>query len=181
MPLADLLIALAHALTNMSRNKTSDLTVGDEEFHTHSKGIYIVQTINNQTPHETDNGGWEEQTPIWELKKRLKIIMHILPLKYGDVPSSEIDRLIDQMVHFKRTGTSEDKKDHNLYSHSKIVCVDRKLMYVGSDNAYPSYNEEHGVWIEDKATIERWLDRFFVDYWRALKEPDDLDEPPKAK
>ena len=22
-------------------------------------------------------------------------------------------------------------------------------MYIGSDNAYPCYNEEHGAWVED--------------------------------
>lgn len=29
--------------------------------------------------------------------------------------------------------------------HTKTICVDRELLYVGSDNLYPSYNEEHGV------------------------------------
>ena len=106
--------------------------------------------------------------------------MNILPYKYGGVDTDKIDGLVDNLVHFKRTGTSDDTKDHDLYSHSKIVCVDGKLMYVGSDNAYPSYNEEHGVWFEDPNQINSWLEGFFVDYWKACKTPNDLVEPKKA-
>lgn len=158
----------------MSRSKPPDLHSGGEDFQKDSKGIYIVQTTNNINGN---HGGWDDRTPIWEIKKRLRIIMNLLPYEYGGVSTSEIDGLVDHMVHFKRTGTSEDGKTHNLYSHSKIVCVDRKLMYVGSDNAYPCYNEEHGVWIEDQTAINGWLDGFFIDYWKACKKPNDLKEP----
>ena len=40
------------------------------------------------------------------------------------------------------------------FNHSKVVCVDDELLYIGSDNAYPSYNEEHGVWIKDQTAIK---------------------------
>ena len=64
-----------------------------------------------------------------------------------------------------------------MYSHSKIVCVDEKLMYVGSDNAYPCYNEEHGVWIEDKDAVGAWLEGFFEPYWtKHTTEPTDEKE-----
>ena len=38
-------------------------------------------------------------------------------------------------------------KDSSTYCHCKIVCVDRKMVCVGSDNTYPCYSEEHGIWI----------------------------------
>ena len=53
-----------------------------------------------------------------------------------------------------------------MWAHSKLVCIDEKLMYVGSDNIYPNYNEEHGIWHEDKSTTSAWL----KDYWGPLWE-----------
>lgn len=35
--------------------------------------------------------------------------------------------------------------DPNFEAHNKVVCVDRTLLYVGSDNAFPQYNEQHGA------------------------------------
>jgi hypothetical protein len=161
----------------MSRSETPDLVSGGQNFEKDSKGIYIVLTTNNTAGAK---GDWADRTAIWEIKKRLKTIMHILPTSYGGIHHSQIDGLVDSMVHFKRTGTTDDGEEHNLYSHSKIVCVDRKLMYVGSDNAYPCYNEEHGIWVEDQMTINTWLDGFFINYWEACKTPLDLAEPKKA-
>jgi hypothetical protein len=34
--------------------------------------------------------------------------------------------------------------------------IDDQIMYVGSDNCYPNYHEEFGVWIEDKEKIKAW-------------------------
>ena len=39
-------------------------------------------------------------------------------------------------------------------------------MYVGSDNICPSYNEEHGIWMEDPKTIKSWING----YWNTLWE-----------
>ena len=176
----DLLIALAHALTNMSRSPAPEPERNNPGFQKDAKGIYIILTTNNTAG---SNGGWDDRTSIYEFKHRLRIIMNILPRKYGGVDSNKIDHLVDNLVHFRRTGTSDDQKNpgHDLYSHSKIVCVDGKLMYVGSDNAYPSYNEEHGVWFEDPAQINAWLNGFFADYWGRCKVPNDLTEPGKGK
>jgi hypothetical protein len=160
----------------MSRNKSTDLKWGGDAYQKDSKGIFIVLTTNDT---EGQHGGWDDHSTVWEIKKRLRAIMNVLPTKYGGVPFPQIDELVDSRVHFKRTGVTTDKKD-TLYSHSKIVCVDRRLMYVGSDNAYPCYNEEHGVWMGDSAKIGGWLDDFFVPYWKECKTPDDLVEPKKA-
>jgi phosphatidylserine/phosphatidylglycerophosphate/cardiolipin synthase-like enzyme len=171
MFLAELLIALARALGNMSRSKTPNPRPGKKEFQKDSKGIYIVLSTNKEDGSEKE---WEDRTSIKELMERLTIIMNNLPTEHGGIPSKDIPNVLKTMIHFKRTGTDKDVTGADLYSHSKLVCVDRKVMYVGSDNAYPSYNEEHGVWIEDQKTIDTWLDGFFTGYWNKLQDPFDV-------
>jgi len=65
----------------------------------------------------------------------------------------------------------------DYYNHCKIVCVDDRLLYVGSDNAYPSYNEEHGVWIEDAAEVDSWKKKFWTEMEKRAVVP--KDEPEK--
>jgi hypothetical protein len=47
----------------------------------------------------------------------------------------------------------------------KVVCIDDQLLYIGSDNAYPSFNKEHGVWIENAKVIESWLTGCWKHLW----------------
>ena len=92
-----------------------------------------------------------------------------LPTDEGGIPDKEIDTAMNTLLRFKRVLND----DGTMYQHSKIVCVDRKLMYLGSDNAYPCYNEEHGFWVEDKDTVKAWLDGYFKPYWGMCTEPTD--------
>jgi hypothetical protein len=174
----DLLIAFARALGNIYRSKKPDLSEKGKQFKKESKGIFIVLTTDSQEGRHSD--GWQDMTPFWEFKRRLRIVMQNLPYQFGGIDPAKIDLAIDTLLHFKRTSTSalgDSKTD--LYLHSKVVAVDRKVMYVGSDNAYPSYNEEHGVWIEDQGTIDGWLDGFFVDFWNMCSDPTPQDASKK--
>ena len=101
--------------------------------------------------------------------------MQHLTLDDGGIDAKDIDKVLDTYLHVKRTDTEATTTKRDVYNHSKIVVVDRKVMYVGSDNAYPSYNEEHGVWIDHQDTIDHWLDKFFVPFWKMAKEPTALD------
>lgn len=76
------------------------------------------------------------------------------------IDEKRVDEVIQNRLHVKRI----IKNDGEHYCHNKIVMVDDKLMYVGSDNAYPCYNEEHGVWIDHEDTIKNWK----KDYWDGL-------------
>ena len=174
----DLLIALAQALGNMYRSEVGTPNTDGKNFKKESKGIYIVLTTNQlKKVEEGGHPGWQDVTPIWKFKQRLRQIMSALPTQYGGVPANVIDKLLNEMIHFRRTGTTSDLAHHGLWSHSKVVCVDGRALYVGSDNAYPAYNEEHGVWVDDDKTINGWLDVFFSDYWGRLQVPDDLVQP----
>lgn len=97
--------------------------------------------------------------------------MHSLPTIQGGIAADKIDGAIENYLHFRRTATSNVSAGADLYNHSKVVVVDGRLMYVGSDNAYPNYNEEHGVWIEDQPTIDKYLKEFMEDFWKVCVVP----------
>ena len=51
-------------------------------------------------------------------------------------------------------------------NHSKLVVVDDALCYIGSDNLYPGYNEESGIWIDDQQAIQRFVDEYWTGLWQ---------------
>jgi phosphatidylserine/phosphatidylglycerophosphate/cardiolipin synthase-like enzyme len=81
-------------------------------------------------------------------------------LYYTMIDEKRVDEVIHNRLHVKRIINN----DGEHFCHSKVVMVDDKLMYIGSDNAYPSYNEEHGVWVGHEDTIKNWK----RDYWDGL-------------
>lgn len=85
------------------------------------------------------------------------------------VPENLIDKVVDEQFQVRRALGNKTW----YYNHSKIVCVDDRMLYIGSDNAYPSYNEEHGAWIEDEAEVGRWKTKFWNGMWDRAVLPDD--------
>ncbi len=122
----------------------------------------VLTTTNSR------QSGWEDKTSIKEFKRRLTIVMKGMaqlsskfPTWFGSfMAEKDVDRVVQNKFHVKRVL----KNDGQEYCHNKIVMVDDALMYVGSDNAYPCYNEEHGVWVDDKKTIQEWK----TSYWQGL-------------
>jgi hypothetical protein len=91
-----------------------------------------------------------------------------IPTEAGGLPPEKVDEAVDKYLHIRRCLNDDGK----MYSHSKIVCIDQKLMYVGSDNLYPCYNEEHGIWVEDgvsTSSVKDWVNGFYTTYWGKCK------------
>jgi phosphatidylserine/phosphatidylglycerophosphate/cardiolipin synthase-like enzyme len=80
------------------------------------------------------------------------------------IPVDEIDKAIKEQIVIKRT-LLKDGNPAAIYNHSKVVVVDDHLMYVGSDNIYPSYSAERGVWVDDQEAIKKWKEGFFNGLW----------------
>ena len=80
---------------------------------------------------------------------------------------SDLDKWFDARCKIKRTSA-----DGKRYNHCKVTYVDGKLLYVGSDNTYPNYNEEHGIWIEDQPAIESWRTTCFERRWSQAVDAD---------
>ena len=144
--------------------------------------------------HQTDgqHNDYEDRASIRDLKQKLKNILRgmlglnnqlkrfsnviVSAVPAGDVfthvepiPEAEIDRIVEERVLVRRALGN----GIHYNNHCKIVCVDDRMMYVGSDNAYPSYNEEHGVWIEDADEVENWKKKFWNDMWARAVVADD--------
>lgn len=85
--------------------------------------------------------------------------------------ASAADELVRKWFWVRRIGS--DLGPNSI--HTKTVCVDEQLLYVGSDNLYPSYNEEHGIWVDDKAALLDWNEGFWKPMWSKLKTPDEKD------
>jgi phosphatidylserine/phosphatidylglycerophosphate/cardiolipin synthase-like enzyme len=144
----DLLIELANALVRIKNNN--------------GEGVFILLSSSKWS-----KDGWEDKVPVWEIKRRLRIILKGSNL----VPQNEVDSLMEKYLHFRRIL----KNKAGTYLHTKLICVDEKLMYVGSDNTYPCYNEEHGIWIEDEAAVQVWKEKFWLGAWSDKDEAADND------
>ena len=165
----DLIIAIAQAIGAIW-NKYSSIDVV-EEANDKLHGVFIVLTTSQEGHRKGE--GWHDKTPIARIKHRIAKIVKGLPQgDGGGIPYKHVNSAIDRFLHIKRVMNDDGK----AFSHSKIVCVDAKVMYIGSDNAYPSYNEEHGIWVDDKGSIGSWLKTFFEPYWAKCTTPDPAKE-----
>lgn len=54
--------------------------------------------------------------------------------------------------------------------HAKLVCVDGKLVFAGSDNIYPHYHKGFGCWVEE-ANVRAFMERYYDEIWtlRSLR------------
>ena len=98
----------------------------------------------------------------------------VIPLVQGLDPSinkEAADELVRKWMLVRRIGSRFGPNS----IHTKTVCVDEQLLYVGSDNLYPSYNEEHGIWVDDKAALSDWVENFWKAMWSKLDVPDVAD------
>jgi phosphatidylserine/phosphatidylglycerophosphate/cardiolipin synthase-like enzyme len=87
----------------------------------------------------------------------------VIPLVQGldsSLTKDAADDLVRKWMVVRRIGSGFGPDS----IHTKTVCVDEQLLYIGSDNLYPSYNEEHGIWVDDKATVSDWV----KNYWKAM-------------
>lgn len=76
---------------------------------------------------------------------------------------------VAKLVHYQRVLPESKDNTSAAVQHSKFVCVDQQLAYIGSDNAYPSYNLEVGMWVDDAAALKALVSDYWTPLW-ALSE-----------
>lgn len=95
---------------------------------------------------------------------RPKSVMRYMALDGDALPvktkASDVNSIVDERFLVKRISNF-----HSINMHAKLVCVDRSLLYVGSDNQYPHYNEEFGCWIEEPAYVKSFFNEFYNGVW----------------
>ncbi len=140
----DTLSALGYALANISRSAPQ------------SNGIQIVSS----TPSAKEN--YEDPVSGQEFKSKLTGMMAGMEALGYITFEGKIPDIVEKWLTYRRVDTKSSEAEHG--NHSKLVVVDDAVCYVGSDNAYPCYNEEFGIWIDDKQAISS----FVRDYWNGL-------------
>jgi hypothetical protein len=164
----------SHLMT--STNAKADLIYALYNFMNHvsdpgngTNGVFIILSSPRwQTSPERNNAthkGWEDEVAVKELKQRIRVFASMTT-----DPDEIFNAWFDARCHIKRISN-----DGTRFNHCKVVCTDMKLLYVGSDNTYPNYNEEHGIWIEDKIAIGDWYDKYWKLRWNNVcvaTEPD---------
>lgn len=94
------------------------------------------------------------------------IVSRIVPLVRGldkNLEQKDAYDLVLKWFKVRRIGKPYGEAGPNSI-HTKTICIDKQLLYVGSDNLYPSYNEEHGIWVDDKPALADWVEN----YWKVL-------------
>lgn len=117
------------------------------------EGVFIL--LSSPLWTQKIHKGWQDEVPAFEFKQRIRAFC----AKMSDT-DAQWDQWFNKRCHFKRVSN-----DGTLFNHTKVVCCDKSLLYVGSDNMYPNYNEEHGIWIDDKDAINAWHDGYWKPRW----------------
>jgi hypothetical protein len=96
--------------------------------------------------------GWQDKTRVVDVGTRIKNLLRGVNPALGEEGARGV---VENKFHEKKNGINGAR-----LKHSKTYCVDSKLLYIGSDNLYPSYNEEHRVWLEDPAALATWKAKY---------------------
>lgn len=129
------------------------------------KKLYILLT--GPDPGKGDYSGWGDKLAVNEFKERVRAIR-------GFKPGKKWDEWFKDHCEIKRISN-----DATMFNHTKVYCIDKKLLYLGSDNPYANYNEEFGVWIEDKTAIDAWFEKSWTPRFDGMAK--ELDEKVEAR
>ncbi|GEM_PF-2004692 len=130
----DLLYAMGYALSTMSHNTTSK-----------NVGIEIICSFYNT--------GWKDIITGNQFKERLIILMTAMQQLGLINPAQSVSDLVNQKCDYRRTTANV-----SYGNHCKMFLVDDNVLYIGSDNAYPQYNEQYGLWIDDEECIKSFIE-----------------------
>lgn len=122
-----------------------------------TSGIYIVLG-NTDT---TRRGEWGDYRLIGDVRARIVPLLRGLDNKLTEAGALE---LLSKYLEIKRIRKPYGENGPDSI-HTKTICVDRQLLYVGSDNLYPSYNEEHGIWVDHEPSVKGWISDFWDVLW----------------
>ena len=141
----DTLCALGYALTTFSQSPNVPGT---------------VQIVCSTRSRET---GYEDPVTAAEFREKLISVMTGMSQMGYIKPNGNIPDIVSKRLEYRRVTPPTAPKHEN---HSKLIVVDDAICYVGSDNLYPSYNEESGIWIDDQQAIQRFVNEWWNGLWK---------------
>ena len=145
-------------LTTQSTPTDLLIALGDFLRKFEGRKLYILLTpYTDPTKKNIPYADWADSVPAAAFKDRLRVIC--ADKAFTD---QAWDTWFNAHVEFRRIAP-----DTTLINHTKAYCIDEKLLYIGSDNAYPNYNEEFGVWIEDATAVSAWVKNMWTPRFEA--------------
>jgi hypothetical protein len=139
----DFISAMGYALSNMSNNGSAS-----------PLGFQIVCSCPTAS-----GGGYEDPVTVQTFTDTLASVMAGMKNLGYINPNGDIPKIIANLLVYKRIDNQVSSPLHA--NHSKVVLVDDVVCYIGSDNAYPSYNIEFGLWIDDQTSIQDYINKFW--------------------
>jgi hypothetical protein len=125
-------------------------------------GVHILLTSSKY--NDKTGKGYADLVTANEFKQRIRCSLSTLAGYNGD--DSAFDDWFNKRCTIKRI-----TDDGSMMNHCKVICTDKQLLYIGSDNCYPNYNEEHGIWIDDQKTIDAWHKGYWSPRWNNFAKP----------
>jgi len=146
----DLMIAMCYPLAAMKKDGVST-----------DDGIKIICSYHDK--------GWKDPVKSTDFESLLKKVFFGLNTFANLITdSNEIDGIVDDYVTYQRPVHQSDTEGN----HCKMVMVDGAMVYIGSENAYPTYNEQFGVWIEDPLSIKAFTSGYWDKAWGNSEKKD---------
>ncbi len=110
--------------------------------------------------------GYEDSVEPAVFRQRLASIMTGMSELGYIKPVGSISEIVSKRVEYRRVDNTPGNPDPPPHAnHAKLVVVDDALCYVGSDDLYPAYCEESGVWIDDQQAIQEFVDEYWTGLW----------------
>ncbi|HKP74057.1 MAG TPA: hypothetical protein VJT67_00880 [Longimicrobiaceae bacterium] len=108
-------------------------------------------------------GGYNDAASGDEFRKRLREVMEGMRMAGELPPGFDVPRAVARVAYAR---VEQNPGNPRYANHSKLTLVDDALAYVGSDNAYPCYNQEHGLWVDDPAGVTALVGGFWNGLWK---------------
>jgi hypothetical protein len=146
----DTMLAFGSALSNFSNNSIQ---------------APALQIVCSYYGANDASEGYQDGVSGDTFKTRLKGIMGGMKAQDMISPSGDPGQIVELQCDYAVIAPTPPPNQQSAHAnHAKVVVVDDALCYVGSDNAYPSYNTEFGLWHGDTGAIAH----FVQDYWTGL-------------
>ncbi|MFX1681298.1 hypothetical protein PV762_18895 [Mitsuaria sp. CC2] len=113
------------------------------------------------------DGGWDDDGTPEGLRARLTAYLTMLQSAGSIDPIADTPAFVARSVNYRRVvpGLTNDG------NHAKAIIVDDALAYIGSDNAYPNYNIQHGIWLDDTQALLAYIAGYWDPLWSKYSVP----------
>jgi phosphatidylserine/phosphatidylglycerophosphate/cardiolipin synthase-like enzyme len=147
----DTMLAFGSALSNFSNNSVQ---------------APALQIVCSYYGGNDTSEGYQDGVSGDTFKTRLKGIMRGMKALDMISPSGDPDQIVELQCDYAVIAPTPPPNQPSVHAnHAKVVVVDDVLCYVGSDNAYPSYNTEFGLWHGDTAAIVNFVQEYWTGLW----------------